>query len=382
MGSSPTRAARYGPVAQRTERVIVSPPLVAGTLRRKTAPMVKMLDIDGSYGEGGGQVLRTSLSLSVALRRPIRLTKIRAGRPKPGLMRQHLTCVRAAAEISGAKVEGDHIGSTEITFRPGAVEAGDYTFRVGTAGSAMLVLQTVAPPLLLAGASTIQVEGGTHNPSAPPWELIDRAWMPAVRKMGGEISGRLERYGFMPAGGGRAVILIGKGAPCPIQMLERGEMIERSAEAIFANLPVSIAERELKKVSQRMSLADSHLHLREVKSNGPGNAVIVSLTHSQGTEVVAEFGTKQRSAENVATQVSKDAEVFMAMNAPVGRYLADQLLVSMALMAGGRIRTFRPTRHTVTNKDIINRFVPDTVVFHGSDTEKEIEVVRIAREQT
>jgi RNA 3'-terminal phosphate cyclase (ATP) len=156
--------------------------LQQGWLARKR---LAMIDIDGSEGEGGGQVLRTSLSLSLVTGSPFRIEKIRAGRKKPGLLRQHLTAVQAAAQIGSAEVEGDELGSREIIFRPATVKPGRYTFSVGTAGSAGLVLQTVLPPLLLAsGPSELTLEGGTHNPWAPPFDFLSRAFFPLLRRMG------------------------------------------------------------------------------------------------------------------------------------------------------------------------------------------------------
>src|SRR3954470_7924061 len=162
-----------------------------------------MIEIDGSQGEGGGQILRSSLSLAVCTQQPFRITNIRAKREKPGLMRQHLTAVRAAAEICNASVEGDAVGSRELTFQPGALKAGDYSFAIGTAGSCTLVLQTVLIPLLVAdGLSTVRISGGTHNKGAPPFDFLQRAFLPLLRRMGAQIDLTLIQYGFYPKGGG------------------------------------------------------------------------------------------------------------------------------------------------------------------------------------
>src|SRR5437867_958993 len=163
-----------------------------------------MLLIDGSQGEGGGQILRTALGLSLVTGTPIRIEKIRAGRAKPGLLRQHLTAVNAATAIGAVDVEGATLGSQELTFRPGTVKPGEYRFAVGTAGSTGLVLQTVLPPLLTApGPSTLTLEGGTHNPTAPPFDFLARAFLPLISRMGPSATARLERPGFYPAGGGQ-----------------------------------------------------------------------------------------------------------------------------------------------------------------------------------
>src|SRR5262245_60443308 len=165
--------------------------------------------IDGSQGEGGGQILRTALALSLVTGAPFRVEKIRAGRQKPGLLRQHLTAVTAAVEIGGAAVEGATLGSRELSFRPGSVRPGAYRFAVGTAGSAALVLQTVLPALLTAtGPSTVVVEGGTHNPHAPPFDFLALAFLPLLARMGARAQATLDRPGFYPAGGGQLTVEI------------------------------------------------------------------------------------------------------------------------------------------------------------------------------
>ena len=180
-----------------------------------------MITIDGSKGEGGGQVLRSSLSLSMVTGQPFRIKNIRAGRAKPGLLRQHLTCVRASEAVCNATVEGAELGSKEIVFRPGAVQPGLHTFAVGTAGSAMLVLQTVLPPLMLATeTSTVTVEGGTHNDHAPPFDFLEHAFVPLLRRMGARVDLILDGYGFYPAGGGRVVATISPaGALSPLHLM-------------------------------------------------------------------------------------------------------------------------------------------------------------------
>ncbi len=163
-----------------------------------------MLTIDGSFGEGGGQILRSSLALSLLTATPFRISKIRAGRSRPGLMRQHLTAVRAATEVGDAEVSGAEIGSTEVVFRPKAIRGGDFAFATGGAGSTTLVFQTVLYPLLLGtdAPSTLRFEGGTHNPMAPPFDFLNEAFLPQLAKMGANVALALTTHGFYPAGGG------------------------------------------------------------------------------------------------------------------------------------------------------------------------------------
>ncbi|HWW75660.1 MAG TPA: RNA 3'-terminal phosphate cyclase, partial [Pyrinomonadaceae bacterium] len=168
-----------------------------------------MLSIDGSYGEGGGQIIRTSLALSLITGKPFRVYNVRARRDKPGLQRQHLTAVTAAAAIGTAKADGAHVGSKEFTFEPGAIQPGEYKFTIGTAGSTMLVLQAILPPLMLADApSLLLFEGGTHNVKAPPFEFIRKSFLPLVNRTGPTVTVELQRYGFYPPGGGRFNVYI------------------------------------------------------------------------------------------------------------------------------------------------------------------------------
>ena len=185
-----------------------------------------MIIIDGSQGEGGGQIVRSSLALSLVTGKPVTIDRIRARRSRPGLMRQHLTAFQAAAQIGNADVEGDSIGSSKVTFQPHDLLPGDYSFNIGTAGSTMLVLQTVLPALMVAdGPSTIVLEGGTHNPLAPPFDFLARAYAPLVERLGPRIRMRLERPGFYPAGGGRAVVTIEPARQLvPLNLMERGDL--------------------------------------------------------------------------------------------------------------------------------------------------------------
>ena len=319
-----------------------------------------MLILDGSFGEGGGQILRSALGLSLVTGEPFRIEKIRAGRKNPGLLRQHLTAVQAAAMVGAAEVTGAFVGSKELTFKPTRIQGGDYAFAIGTAGSAMLVLQTILPALLLADkASTLRLEGGTHNPFAPPFDFLTKSFLPILNRMGAKVSARLERYGFYPAGGGKAHFTI---EPCtklqPINLLERGELIRKSVKAIVANLPRHIAERELDVIRRRMEFDQEQLEIIETtNSNGPGNALLMEIESQNVTEVFTAFGEKGVSAERVAEQVIKEAREYLYREAAVGEHLADQLLLPMALAGGGAFTTLKPSLHTTTNIEVIRQFL-------------------------
>ena len=319
-----------------------------------------MIRIDGSEGEGGGQVLRTALALSMATSQPFQIEKIRAGRPRPGLMRQHLTAVQAATAIGCARVEGDAIGSQSLTFEPQTARAGSYTFSVGTAGSATLVLQTVLTPLLLAeGPSTLTLEGGTHNPWAPPFEFLDRVFLPAVRRMGPRVSVTLERHGFYPAGGGRFTVAIEPVKRLvPVESLERGEIIERRVRGLVAHLPRHIADREVKTALHLLNW-NSEAGTTEIIDGaaGPGNIVFVEMHGEHASEICTGFGESGVAAEAVANRAAHEARRYLAAGVPVGCHLADQLLPLYALAGAGALRTMGLSRHARTNADIVKRFL-------------------------
>ena len=320
-----------------------------------------MILIDGSVGEGGGQILRTSLALSMVTGKAFRIDKIRAGRAKPGLMRQHLTAVNAASTICGAIVEGNAISSQALSFSPGKVTPGEYTFSIGSAGSTTLVLQTVLPPLLVADEpSTLTLEGGTHNPHAPPIDFLEKAFLPLISQMGPSVSVTLERAGFYPAGGGRFVVRI---TPCtkltPLHIPERGEIRSRTAKAVVAALPGEIARRELAKVTQRLGWAQEQLQHRQFPAEwGPGNLLTLEIQSRYLTEVFTGFGTKGVTAEAVADQAIQQVRRYLSSEVPVGECLADQLLLPLAMAGAGSFLTLASTRHTQTNAEVIARFLP------------------------
>ncbi|HEY7543385.1 MAG TPA: RNA 3'-terminal phosphate cyclase [Blastocatellia bacterium] len=315
--------------------------------------------IDGSHGEGGGQVLRTSLALSLLTGKPFRIEKIRAGRKNPGLLRQHLTAVNAAQEISRAEVAGASIGSRELEFAPGKPQAGNYSFAVGTAGSATLVLQTVLPALLTVGESAIALEGGTHNPFAPPFDFLAKTFLPIINRMGAHVRATLERPGFYPAGGGRFTVEVEPAVRLNrIDLVDRGKIILRRARAIVANLPVKIAERELGVIRRKLSWNSEWLASEEIRDGrGPGNVVMIEIESQNICEVFTAFGERGVTAETVANRAAQEARVYLAAQVVAGEHLADQLLLPMAMAGGGSFTTLPLSRHATTNIDIIKKFL-------------------------
>ncbi len=316
--------------------------------------------IDGSAGEGGGQVLRSALALSLATGRALRIERVRARRERPGLLRQHLTAVEAAARIGDAEVEGAVLRSQQVAFRPRGVRAGRYRFAVGTAGSAALVLQTVLLPLCLAGApSEVVVEGGTHAPWAPPWDFLERTFLPLVRRMGFDADGRIERRGFHPAGGGRIRVAIGPHGPlAPLDLRERGAVRRLSARILHARIPLHVAHRERDALLATDRFRPSDVAIEEaLDSPGPGNAVVLVVECEHVVEVFTAFGRIGVRAEAVAAEAVAEMEAYLASGVPAGPHLADQLLLPMALGAGGTFRTVAPTTHASTNCDVIAAFL-------------------------
>ena len=320
-----------------------------------------MIIIDGSQGEGGGQILRTSLTLSVWTQQPVRIEHIRAKRAKPGLLRQHLTAVQAAVAISNGQAKGAELGSQTLTFSPGQIHGRDYRFAIGTAGSCTLVLQTILFPLLQADReSIVTITGGTHNPAAPPVDFLQRAFLPLLARMGATVEVTLKKHGFFPSGGGEIVARV---QPCPtlqgIDLCERGEQRRRFAEAYIAGLPMHIAERELKTVGEMMNWQKDQLFIRSLSdAHGPGNIVSLTLEYGHVTEVFTGFGERGVPAEAVAKTACDEALDYIASTAAVGPHLADQLLLPLALAGGGRFTMPAPTQHFTTNAAVIERFLP------------------------
>ena len=316
-----------------------------------------MITIDGSAGEGGGQVLRSSLALSILTGQDLRIIKIRANRRRGGLLRQHLTGLRAAAAISGAEVVGDQLKSAEVTFRPGAVRPGEYSFAIGTAGSANLVLQTILPALMLAdGTSLLTLEGGTHNDKSPPFHYLRDAFLPQLGKLGPKVELQLDRWGFYPAGGGEISAEISPSKSIGVLDLnERGALLGIDATAVVSALPAKIGRRELRTLGETLDCAGEIIEVEDPR--GPGNVLMVTVRHENVTEVFTGFGEKGVTAEHVARRVAAEVNDYLDSGVPVGEHLADQLLIPMALAGAGSFVTSEPSLHTTTNIEVIQQFV-------------------------
>ncbi len=318
--------------------------------------MSKVITIDG--GEGGGQMLRTALSLSMATGRPFHMMRIRAGRPRPGLMRQHLTCVRAAVEISDGCADGDIPKSTELVFRPGKIQGGEWKFAIGTAGSVHLLFQTLLPAILAAGVEAkLRLEGGTHNPMAPPAEFIQCVWLPVLARMGARVDYNLVETGFAPAGGGVIEVTVPVMEKWQrLDLLERGEPCEQKLITRRRALAESISQRMLGEAGDRLGWAQ-----REAicLPDGPGQGIVCQAyaEFENVSELVTTFGEQGVSAEKLAARAAKAMQDYLGCHVPVGRCLADQLLLPMALAGGGSFVTMATGNHFITNIEVIRQFL-------------------------
>ncbi len=324
-----------------------------------------MIILDGSEGEGGGQIVRNACALSLITGEPFKITNIRGKRAKPGLMRQHVTAIEAACVISDSECVGLGVGSTELEFRPGKVVPGDYHFAVGTAGSTSLVLQTILIPLALAdGPSRLVLEGGTHNMMAPPFDFIERSFLPIINRMGPRVSARIVRHGFYPRGGGRIEVEIEPGPLRRIECLERGELLGASGQAVFTGLPFEIADRMLSRARKDLAAwPDDAFSVRELPADqGPGVILMLEARFANVTEVVSGFGQLGVPAERLAKTSAARMNGYLEASAFAGPYLADQLILPFALARGGVFTTVKPSQHMLTAIEIARRFTGQSLL--------------------
>lgn len=334
-----------------------------------------MIEIDGSQGEGGGQIIRSSLALSAVTGKPFRVSNVRAGRAKPGLKRQHVTAVNAAREVCGAAVTGAELQSSELIFAPGPIQTRDFHFKIGTAGSSTLVAQTVLPALMQAESqSSITVEGGTHNNGAPPYDFLERVYLPQVEKLGPRFDISIDSYGFYPVGGGKFKIVI-----TPVRQLGSLSLIARKQKTIatitslVSRLPLHIAERELDIIRRKGKWQPSQCHAVEIKNSpGPGNVVMIELDSGNVRELVTGFGQRGVKAEDVARRTYRESKPYIESTIPVGVHLADQLLLPMGLAAAqGQSSSYVSgplSLHSKTHIDILKIFLDIDVLVDEVET--------------
>lgn len=320
-----------------------------------------MIEIDGSWGEGGGQVLRSSLTLSMMTAQPVHLVNIRARRPKPGLQPQHLAAMRAAATISGAEVEDGALGSSELTFIPGAIRPGNYRFDIGTAGSTSLLLQTIYLPLAFAdNSSEVMFIGGTHVSWSPSFHYLDLQWLPYLRRMGLEAELELLLAGFYPQGNGQVLARITPARSLtPLNLPERGALRRTRGIAGVANLDASIAERQRSRATERLKSKhkDIEIALLDLPARAKGTFLLLHAEFKQASACYVGLGALGKRAEQVADEACLWLEKFLAGTGAIDEYLADQLLLPLAFASGAsKFRTAQVTPHLLTNAEVIRAF--------------------------
>jgi RNA 3'-terminal phosphate cyclase (ATP) len=320
-----------------------------------------MIIFDGAIGEGGGQILRSCLTLSVATGQSFTLKNIRAGRKKPGLRPQHMRAVQLAAAISEARINGAEIGSTRITFSPQSIQAGKYQSNIGTAGSTALVLQTIYLPLSLHDRpSSITISGGTHSPLSPSYDFIKQHWLQFLKRMEFRINLEMVQAGFYPEGGGKIRGTINPIKTIyPLNILNRGQLNQIRGSSAVANLDRSIAERQREQVIRRLGrhYPLNDIRIRNISSNFKGTTLYLVCEFEHSQCCYFSLGAKGKPAEQVADEVCEKIVNFLSIDATIDEYLADQLLLPLSFANGSSsFSTVKVTNHLRTNAEVIQQF--------------------------
>lgn len=328
--------------------------------------------IDGSVGEGGGQVLRTALSLATILRRPVEVRNIRAGRRNPGLQAQHLTVALALGQIAGARMEGAEVGSSRLLFEPREALGGEYTFEVGTAGAITLVLHAILWPLAFADLpSTVTVTGGSHVPWSPPFDHLQDVFLPTVTAMGFQGEVALHRWGFYPKGGGRATIRVSPVRHLkPLALEHRGDLHRIEIRSAVANLGHAIADRQLRRAEERLRDTGTELAGRivEAPAFGQGTSLALLAEFAVARAGFSALGERGKPAERVADEAADALLAFLGGEGAADPHLADQLVLPMVLAEGrSTLTTTRLTRHLLTNCWIVERLLGTAVEIQGEE---------------
>jgi RNA 3'-terminal phosphate cyclase (ATP) len=331
----------------------------------------EMVEIDGSTGEGGGQVLRTALTLSILSAQPFSIHHIRSKRQKPGLMAQHLKAVDAAAAISRAHVEGAYLGSTTLEFHPGAIRSGRYQFDIGTAGATSLVLQTIAIPLSFASsASSVIITGGTHVAWSPCYHYLDLQWRYWMRNLGFDLQLTLDQAGFYPQGGGRISCVIRPAQPVrALHLHQRGALVKLSGMSAVAGLDDTIAQRQKRQALGSLGKRYPALLVKilEMPTRSKGTFLLILAEFESGRGCFCALGERGKPAERVADECVDAFEAFIDSGAAIDHFLADQLLLPLALAESpSQVFTSQVTHHLLTNAEVIREFLPAQIDVQGS----------------
>ncbi len=329
------------------------------------------LSIDGSIGEGGGQILRTSLTLSLITGLPFTLTNIRCRRKKPGLMAQHLKAVEAASKVGMANVEGARLGSQSLTFEPTCISPGNFELDIGTAGSSSLVLQTILPSLSLATAkSTITLIGGTHVPWSPCFHFLAMHWVPYMRRIGFNLQLELEAAGFYPLGGGRVHAVVQPASKLsPLYLTNRGRLKRIRGISAVANLNASVAERQREQALRRLSEVSKTIEIEIVRLPSPskGTLLLLLADFENSQCCFQSLGARGKPAERVSDEAVGQLLDFLKTDGSVDPFLCDQLVLPLSLATGvSEVRTSKVTLHLATNAEIVKMFLPVEIEIEGT----------------
>lgn len=334
-----------------------------------------IIKIDGSFGEGGGQILRTALSLSAITKRPFEIFNIRANRKIPGLSHQHLQAVNAIARICNAKITGNQLRSAHLKFYPEEIKTGTYRLDIGTAGSVSLVLQTIFYPLSLADEpSSVTITGGTHVSHSPCTDYLSQQWLYFLKKIGFDAEIQTLRAGFYPRGGGEVLVKINPANPQhPLRIKNRGKLINVNGISTVCNLDINIALRQQIQAKKKLSEQNipHEISIGETPALGKGTMLLLigKFEHSQCCYF--SLGAIGKRAETVADEACNEFFSFLKTNGVIDEHLADQLIIPLALTKGtSQFITPRVTQHLLTNIEIVKLFLPVTVNVSGNLNEE------------
>lgn len=338
-----------------------------------------MVHIDGTFGEGGGQILRTSLALSCVLGRPMEITNIRTARKNPGLQPQHLTAVMAAATIAGAEVQGAELSSTTLEFRPNRTSGGTYHFNIaekkGSAGSTSLVLQTILLPLCFADqASLVTVQGGTHVPWSPSFHYLQAIVAPLLSRLGVHAEFSIQSWGWYPIGGGQVAVRITPArALRPLTVTDRGRLLRVSGISSVSNLPGHIATRQRDRalaILGRQGI-DASIETLSAPSAGKGSFLFLSAELEHFSAGFGSLGAIGKRAEEVADEACDELLSHLRAQGALDQHLADQVVPWLAFCEGpSEFTTSRVTRHLLTNLWVVRQFMDIDVQVEGSEGEE------------
>jgi RNA 3'-terminal phosphate cyclase (ATP) len=324
---------------------------------------VSLLAIDGAHGEGGGQILRTALALSCATGQGFTMTRVRAGRIRPGLRPQHVAAVRAAGLICGARLGGVFEGSPDLRFEPSDPSPGDFRFEIGTAGATSLVAQTVLPPLATCGAaSRVEITGGTHVPASPSFEYLSRHWASAVEALGLRVGCTLEKAGFYPPGGGeiRCGVEAWAGRPVALRLEKRGRLLAVKGVSSACRIKGSVAERQRDAAAARLWEAlriEAEWEVASPPSASPGSFLFLEASFEAGRAAFGVIGERRVRPEALGDALARRFLALLDGEGAVDAHLADQLAVPLALAGGGGlVTTGEVTAHLETVGAVLRQF--------------------------